>query len=78
MGRRRQADLVQPVLGMHHQHVIAAQARQHLGHRPAQRLAEDADDLVTDAGRIGHRAEHVEQGTHAQFAARTDGVLHRA
>lgn len=64
-GGRGQADFVQPVLRMNDQHVGAAQARQHLGHRPAEFLAEHAEDLVLDPGWIGHRAEDIEQGAQA-------------
>jgi len=47
---RGDADLIQPVLGMDHQHVTAAQRLQHLGQRahPVRRI--DADQLA------GHRA----------------------
>src|SRR3954470_12503041 len=39
---------------------------------------EYTDQLVASSGRIGQRAEDIEQGSHTQFAAYRCGVLHRA
>ena len=51
-GRRGQADLVQPILRVHHQYVLATQALQYFGHRPAQGLAEYAYNLMARAAGI--------------------------
>ncbi len=62
---------------MHHQHVAAAQAAQHVGHQRHQLRGIDAEHLVGGAGGVGQRAEDVEQGAHAHLAARRHGVAHR-
>ncbi|MNE67125.1 hypothetical protein D3C80_1627160 [compost metagenome] len=56
--------------------MLAAQALQHLGQRPAQGLSEDTHHLVFDPGRIRKRAKHVEQGAQPQITTRACGVLH--
>ena len=56
-GGRSQAELVQPILGMHHQHMLAAHAVQHLGQRTAERLGEDANHLMLHTCRIRKRAK---------------------
>lgn len=77
-GRRGEAELVQAVLGMHHQHMLAAQALQHFGQGTAQGLGEHPDHLVLHTGRIRKRAKHVEQGAQPQVTAWASGVLHGA
>ena len=55
VGRRREAHLVEPVLGVHHHHVLAAQLPEHAGERLDELAGEDSDNLAERAGRVGQR-----------------------
>ncbi len=46
-----------------------AELGQHVGQRPDERGGEDPDDLRARAGRVGQRAEHVEDRPRAELAA---------
>jgi hypothetical protein len=71
-------DFVQPFATENGQRPRAAQALQDT-HLDADEVGvEDAHDLLRRVGRVGQRAEDVENGPHAQFAAHRRGVLHRA
>ena len=63
---------------MHHHHVAAAEALQHAGLDADQIGMEHAHHLVLRPGRVGERAQQVEQRAHAQLAPHRRGVLHGA
>ena len=77
-GRCREAELVQTILGVHHQYVLASETKQDFGQRPAQRLTEHPYHLMADASRIRKRAKHIKQGAQSKVATRTSGVFHCA
>ena len=54
-----------------------AEQQQRAGHQLGELRARHADQLPRRAGRIGQRAEQVERGPDAEFAARRPGVAHR-
>ena len=76
LGPFADADLVEPVPGMDHQDMTAAQALQDLRQGRQQVLAEDPEDLIGDPGGVGQGAQDVEDGAHPQFPPRADGMLH--
>ena len=76
--RRAERDLVHPVLAVDDEHVPAAEALQH-AHLDADEVGmEHAEQLVRRAGRIGERAQDVEDRPHAELLAHRRRVLHRA
>jgi hypothetical protein len=63
---------------MHDQHALGAEAL-HDAHQDADQIGvENAHQRVGRAGRIGQRAEDVEQGAHPHLAAHRRHVLHGA
>eukprot|EP01137_Pigoraptor_chileana_P020486 Opistho-2@82927 len=76
-GGRAQRDLVHAVLAIDHHGMLGAQALHH-AHLDAHQIGmEHTHQDVLGIGRIGQRAEDVEDGAHAQFAAHRGDVLHR-
>ena len=63
---------VQPAVAVHDKGRLPAQLAQHFGQRVGQGRVVHADQLVGGAGRVGQRAEQVEDGALAQFSARPD------
>ncbi len=63
---------------MHDEDVVAAEPFEHVGQRLDELTAEDAHHLVGRPGRIGQRAEHIEDRAHPELSPRTHGVLHGA
>jgi hypothetical protein len=73
---RAQAHLVHAVAAIHHHGVLGAQAL-HRAHLDAHQIGvEHAHQDIGRAGRIGQRAQQVEDGAHAQLAAHRRHVLH--
>ena len=69
MRRRAERDLVHAVLAVDHQRVLGAQALQH-AHLDADQVGmEHAHQDVRRAGRVGQRAEDVEDRAHAELLA---------
>jgi hypothetical protein len=62
---------------VHRPGALGAQRPQGLGHRLDEAMGRDADHLALGAGRIGQRAQQVEDGAEAQLLADRRDVLHR-
>jgi hypothetical protein len=77
-GGGAEGNFVETILAMHDQHALGAQAL-HDAHQDADQVGvENAHQRVGRAGRIGQRAEDVEQGAHPHLAAHRRHVLHGA
>jgi hypothetical protein len=77
-GGGAEGNFVETILAMHDQHALGAEAL-HDAHQDADQIGvENAHQRVGRAGRIGQRAEDVEQGAHPHLAAHRRHVLHGA
>ena len=72
-----EGELVHPVVGRDDQRVLAAEADQGLGDRLLEVAVGDAEELALGAGRVGQRAEEVEDRAHRQLLADRDDVRGR-
>ncbi len=70
LGRPGRRYLVEPVGAMDEPDALRAEIAQHLGHRPQPGRRKHADQLPFDAGRVGQRAEQVEDRARAELDAR--------
>ena len=71
------SQLVEPAGAVHHERMLGAELREHLGDRHDQRLRVDAHHLPAGAGRVRERPEQVEDAADAQLAPDRAGVAHR-
>ena len=75
-GRCAEGNFVETILAPYHHDVVGAEPL-HDVHLDADQVGmEHAHQGVRRAGRIGERAEDVEEGAHAQFLAHRCHVLH--
>jgi hypothetical protein len=74
---RRNRDLVQTVLAVHHQRVLRTEERQHLRQGLPQTCNSDARELPASPSWVGQRPEDIEHGAHANLAPRDGCVTHR-
>jgi hypothetical protein len=70
--RRGRAHLVESILAGHYQRPVDPQSRQRARHALQVAGVGDADQLAPRAGRVGQRAEEVEDRPHRQLAAHRD------
>ena len=76
-GRAGRGYLVEPVGAVHHPHALGAEIFQNLRQRLRPLLGENPDHLPAHAGRVGERAEQVEDRARAKLGTGRPDILHR-
>ena len=75
-GVAAQGQFVHSVVAVNDDGVVRAEQPERLRHLVGNFGVAHADELAGNAGRVGHRAEHVEHGADTDFPADGSGVAH--